>query len=546
MAPAVGSPFERLLRRRAATFSLLLKRSGRVGSPASMAERSVKGSLVAASLALPVSILLSVLVFPWFMFGALAPLAPAMMPELRLRDSVAQRREGVERELPFFAMLASILGSAGVPLYSVLRDIAGGDVFEWVGKEAKMVKRDVEILGMNPNEAFERLASVHPSKRFAEFLLGYTSKARSGGDVPFYLVGESGSLLGDLQEGWGRYVARVGIIGSMMITVFGVVPLLLMVVGVFSPGVSVVGLVLFTGLGVPTFTIVLLQMAGRMQPMREEAVSGKAGLALLAALPGALMGLTAGPAWAGVAISLLAFFTVYGFSVRKELAEVRGVDQGVARFLQDLLEYKRQEYDLARAVVAIEANGRYNPHFSRVLSRVAGRLRAGVPLDEVKVECKGKLGKLTFLILGQMSRSGGGTVDTVYQMSTFAGKMTTMRQNASAEMKPYLALSYVSPLLLAFGVTFVEQVLSSFRGRGATGVPLLHLSGFSLGSLPPGLSQVSDLLIVVSAASLGLIGAKMTDLTVRNTLRASVNIALAVVAVLAMAAVGSHSLSRLL
>ena len=74
----------------------------------------------------------------------------------------------------------------------------------------------------------------------------------------------------------------------------------------------------------------------------------------------------------------------------------------------------------------------------------------------------------------------------------------------------------------------------------------MHLSGFSLGSLPPGLSQVSDLLIVVSAASLGLIGAKMTDLTVRNTLRASVNIALAVVAVMAMAAVGSHSLSRLL
>jgi len=67
-----------------------------------------------------------------------------------------------------------------------------------------------------------------------------------------------------------------------------------------------------------------------------------------------------------------------------------------------------------------------------------------------------------------------------------------------------------------------------------------------VGAVPPGLSEVSDVLIVVSAASLGLIGAKITDFTVRNTLRASVNVALAVAAVALMAAFGSPSLSGLL
>ena len=57
---------------------------------------------------------------------------------------------------------------------------------------------------------------------------------------------------------------------------------------------------------------------------------------------------------------------------------------------------------------------------------------------------------------------------------------------------------------------------------------------------------MSDLLIVVSAAALGLIGAKVTDLTVRNTWRASLNVALAVAAVLVLAGPGSHSLSGLL
>ena len=113
-------------------------------------------------------------------------------------------------------------------------------------------------------------------------------------------------------------------------------------------------------------------------------------------------------------------------------------------------------------------------------------------------------------------------------------------------MKPYLILSHISPLLLVFGVTFVQGVLTSFSSRAAPGLSALRASGVQLGGLPAGLAQMSDLLIVVAAASLGLIGAKMTDFTVRNTLRASVNVALAVAALTFMAAVGSHSLAQLL
>jgi flagellar protein FlaJ len=511
-----------------------------------VAAASVKRALLSAVVALPVALVLGAFESPLFFFAALLPVAVASAPEVRLRDLVAQRREGVERELPFFAVLVSVLGSAGVPLYSIFKDLGGGEIFGRIGREALLVRRDVEILGLNPNEAFERIASSHPSKRFSEFLLGYTSKVRSGGDVPLYLVGESGSLLRDLEDGWGRYAARVGIVGSMMITVFGVVPLLLMVVGVFSPGISIVGLVAFTGLGVPAFTVALLYMTGRMQPTKGEAVEGRAGTAVALALPGAVLGLLTRLAWVGVAGALFIFFTAYGLSVRGRLAETKGVDEGTSRFLKDLLEYRRQEYDLAKSVVSIEASGGYNKHFDRVLSRVASQLRAGVPLDEVKVECRGALGRLAFVLLGKMARSGGGTVDTVYQVSSFADRLIGMRRSAGAEMKPYLFLSYISPLLLAFGVTFVEGVLSTFSSRVSPGFSALRLSGVQLGSVPAGLSQVSDLLIVVSAASLGLIGAKITDLTVRNTLKASANVMLAVAGVSVMALVSSHSLSQLL
>ena len=510
-----------------------------------MAAETFKRASRSALVSFPVALVGS-LISPWFLLAAAVPLGVAVAPQLRLGDLVAQRREGVERELPFFAMMVSVLGGAGVPLYAVFKGIAQGEVFHWMRKEGLLVRRDVEIFGMNANDAFERLASSHPSKKFSEFLLGYTSKARSGGDIPFYLAGESGSLLRGLEDGWARYAEGAGIVGSMMVTVFGVVPLLLMVVGVFSPGFSVVGLVIFTALGIPVFTVGLLYMAGRMQPSRDERVRGRIGLALVLALPGALVGLITGLAWAGVAAVLFVFFTTYGVSVRRELRQTDDLDEGVTMLLRDLLEYKRQEYDLGRAIVALEADGKYNGRFSKALSRVAAQLKAGIPLDEARVECRSSLGRIVFLLLGEMNRTGGGTVETVYQISSFAGRLRGLKEKVRAEMRPYLILSYVSPLLLAFGITFVQGVLSTLSSRVAPGFSALHVTGVQAGGIPTGLTQISDLLIVVAAASLGLIGAKMTDLTVRNTLRASVNVALAVAAVAFMAAFGSPSLTHLL
>lgn len=530
---------------RSRRFAVLLKRSGRVGNPVVMAAGSTLKAARGCLVATPIAVAGAVLVSPFLAVIALAPLALVAAPELKLRDMVAQRKEGVEKELPFFSVFASVLGSAGVSLYAAMRSLAENDVFPSMRLEALLVRRDVEIFGMNPNESFERIAASHPSSRFGEFLSGYTSKVRSGGDVASYLSGEGGSLLRGLESEWTRYVTRVGIIGSMMITVFGVVPLLLMVVGVFSPGFSIVGLVFFTGVGVPIFTVGLLYMAGRMQPMRTDAPAGSAVKCLAAALPGLALGLVVGQAWVAGAAFLLVFFTGYGLSVREQLADTRAVEEGLSRFLKDLLEYKRQEYDLAKAMVAIQANNGYNVHFDKVLRKVAAQLKAGIPLDELKVECRSRLGRMTFLLLGEMSRSGGGTVDTVHQVSSFADRMTEMRRNATAEMKPYLVLSYVSPLLLAFGVTFVGGVLSSFSGRVGVGLSSLRAGGLGVGTVPPGLAQVSDLLIVVSAAALGLIGAKITDLTVRNTLRASLNVVLAVAAVSLMGGIGSHSLTQL-
>ena len=509
-----------------------------------MARDYLRRSLIAAAVTGPAAIVGSILVSQWFLALFAVPPAVYALPDITLRDRAAQRKESTDAELPFFSLAVGVLAGAGVPLYSILEEVAKGDFFS-LRKEALLVKRDVAVFGMNPVDAIERMALGHPSARFKEFLLGCTSKIRSGGDLGPYLAAESASLLGGVKEGWARYVSRIGLIGSMMVTAFGVVPLLLLVAGVFSPGFSILGLVAYAGVAVPFMTAGLVVLAGRLQPMKLEMARGRTWAGLAAAIPISLAAYHWGNVWESLALGSIAFFVVYGMPVRTQLSEARDFEQGLSRFLKDILEFKRRDYDLARAVVAVSGATEYPAAFDKVLSEIAAQLRMGAPLDEVKVRCRSRIGKLIFHLLGQMARSGGGTVDTVNQLSTFVDRVKESMRETSAEMKPYLALSYLSPLLLAFGVAFVGGVSTSLGGMSkiAEGI---GQSGLQFGAVPGALEQTADVLIVASSASLGLIATKITDMTIRNTAKAAVNVLVAAIAVAVVSFVGPHSLGHLL
>ena len=486
----------------------------------------------------PAGVVLGALVWAPLSALALLPLLVYYWPEIRLRDKASQRKEGVEKELPLFSVLVNIMGGAGVALYPILESVAGTGIFEAIGKETLAVKRDVMIFGMNPNDSLERLASTHPSEKFSEFLNGYTSKVRTGGDIPSYLAGESGSMLREVEDTWTRYTSRVGIVGTMMITLFGVIPLLLLVVGAFSLGYSAAGLLLYVALGIPLFTVMTVAIAGRMQPAGEGPVRGSLLRSLAVSLPASGLAFVTGQAWTGAAAFILVFFVTYGATVRRQLRANREVEESLPAFAKDMMEYKRQDYDLGRAVVNASEANKYGPAFDKVLSKVAAGVKAGVPLDQVNPDTNSRLARMVFFLVGQMSKSGGGTVETMFQLSSYAGRAVEMKRAARAEMKPYTVLSYAAPLLLAFAVAFVGGILKAFEKSASLGLSTLHIGALQAGTASPLLGQAASLLIVVSAGALGLIGTKMTDFTVKNTLRASLNLLVAIAAVEALVILG--------
>ncbi|MEM3980550.1 MAG: ATPase, T2SS/T4P/T4SS family, partial [Ignisphaera sp.] len=100
---------------------------------------------------------------------------------------VALRRIETENELPFFMAYVATMVRGGYGLEKVIERVSQLKIFKAIRREAQRVITRVKMFGDDPITALEKVASDHPSTKFRDIMLGYTTTLRSGGDVLHYL-----------------------------------------------------------------------------------------------------------------------------------------------------------------------------------------------------------------------------------------------------------------------------------------------------------------------------------------------------------------------
>ncbi len=143
-----------------------------------------------------------------------------LFPIMYLSSRRGDRRRRVEDELPWFALYASIMQSAGLSLYESFKRLIGKGILPAIESEATIIERNVKMLGMDQVNAIEALARRHPSRRFSEFLYSYTTILRTGGDLVSYLEGRVREYLELLKFRLKRYAERSVDLGEILITMF--------------------------------------------------------------------------------------------------------------------------------------------------------------------------------------------------------------------------------------------------------------------------------------------------------------------------------------
>ncbi|MGC8975227.1 MAG: type II secretion system F family protein, partial [Thermoprotei archaeon] len=117
-------------------------------------------------------------VTPILLFAAMI-----LQPSLK----ASERKSGVENELPFFMAYASTMVKGGVSLDKIIERVSTLKVFKAMKEECLRIMTYVKLFGYDPISALERVALLHPSTKFRDLMLGYTTTLRSGGDVTHYM-----------------------------------------------------------------------------------------------------------------------------------------------------------------------------------------------------------------------------------------------------------------------------------------------------------------------------------------------------------------------
>jgi len=245
-----------------------LLRSGGYGDPEQLALEATYHTWACTLVVAPWS--MATALFDPFMLLALAAIpVPLAVFEIGFRDKIQSRKVGVEFELPFFSVFAAVIQRAGLSLYHALSRVAlpgYSNVFTQMSREGELVTRDVKFLGSGVAETFERRAETHPSDRYANFLLSYTSVWRSGGDLAAALEDRVEELLEFMKFRWRGYAESVGTIGDMLAAVFITMPLLFLGASAAFPLLSREFIVFLALLAIPVVALVAYLMVDSSMP----------------------------------------------------------------------------------------------------------------------------------------------------------------------------------------------------------------------------------------------------------------------------------------
>jgi len=495
-------------------------------SPYRLAAKSLFFALLAFFISVPVGIALALLLHPFFLAVMAAPVIPLAYPKVKLRSAVGDRKRGVEDEIPFFTMYASILQSVGISLYNALLQTIGRGVFKQIERDALIVKRNVEFFFRSPVEALEETGKIHPNEKMKTLLLGYTSEWRSGGDLAGYLEAKADDYLKDMSFRWRHYGERSGDIGEATVSLLFILPMMILMSAFVFPSqaLTMTGVVL--SILIPLITVAVFGWINAAQPKTYDILRGDLKFSTIAfAATFASTFLLETPTWLCIAVSLAAAATFYGAAVFLQLREINLMQKALPQFLRDVTEYRKMGYDITRAIIKISEENTYNPVFDNLLRVVARQLGLGMRMAEVEVPARSWLTRMSFFLLSEVVESGGGTASCLEKLTNFVNHVVRVKRETRASTRMYQFLSAFTPVGLSLVTALMFSLLTAFAATLVPGVEAGILG--EIAQIPKELIDMSYLLVLASSICIALLTAKAVDLTAKNTLWITINLSLA-------------------
>ena len=187
---------------------------------------------------------------------------------------VGSRRRQLEGELPHYIGFMATLSIAGLTPYEIFEKIASERSKRVIVEEAKLIVRDVKLLGLDILKALENARERSPSTNFSELLEGIISTTKVGGDLGMYLSNYTSAVLSERSTSFKMFTETAGMLAEIYTMLLIVFPMILVimfsVMSIISgelAGFAIFSLMyLLTYVIVPAFGTTLLLLLDSMMP----------------------------------------------------------------------------------------------------------------------------------------------------------------------------------------------------------------------------------------------------------------------------------------
>lgn len=194
------------------------------------------------------------------------------IPSFKVKTRSAKLME----EIPHFIGYMSTLATSGLSLEGIFKAIAKEETEEEMVKDARLIVRNLDIMGMDLITAITDLIHRTPHGAYSELLEGAIITAQSGGDLKEYFNATARVQLEEKKMMLQKSTESLGAVAEIYTILLIVFPLLavimLSIMGIMSPSLG--GFDLVTLLNILTFAVIplcgvlMLVMMDTMVPKR--------------------------------------------------------------------------------------------------------------------------------------------------------------------------------------------------------------------------------------------------------------------------------------
>jgi flagellar protein FlaJ len=418
-------------------------------------------------------------------------------------SKASDRKNALEREMPFAATYITVMASGGIPPYMSFKRLADVELLPGTRKEARSLIRDVEIFGIDPLSALEISAKYHPLDMFRDFVSGYASTVIIGGDVIHFLETKAQDIFKTGSMRVKAAAERLGMLLESFIIIMVLMSLcfyiLFSVESIYSSGMDMgAGVIMYTYVFTPLLSVVFLYLAHGMQPKspisdyrpyKVYGISSGVAILVLMLLTG-FFGMVPLPTQnlvdlpIAVAITLIITAVPPAIVHQKIASRKSSIEHGIASFLRDLTETRKTGLSPEKCIENLSE--RNYGAFSKELKKMSSDISWGIPLRNVIMDFVKKtrswMSQIVMFLLLEAVDVGGGTISMIESLARFNNMTQEVEKEKQMSVRPYILIPYFAAVLLVattlMTLIFTTETVAmagTSQGVGAVDVDFLTL-----------------------------------------------------------------------